>query len=313
MVRIYIGENSGFCFGVKRAFDSAIEMSKKVKVKTLGYVIHNDQAMKKLKEKGVEIIEDLENIDGVQDSLVVIRTHGAKKEIFEKLKKNNLRFLDATCPFVIRSQRIVEKFSEQGYGVIIFGDPNHPEVVSVVSYAKTKAVFVVQNPEDIQKIPPMKKFIVISQTTQKLDEFTEIVKRITERGFEIRVFNTVCEVTIDAQKEAYEIARLSDVVIVVGGRMSSNTAKLYKVCSSITKAYKIETADELELSWLEGKGKIGVVAGTSTPDWNIKEVIDKIKEAKAGEGVEMIRIGRKNRYSAPSETTTNPQDGEQLT
>lgn len=298
MTLVYIGENSGFCFGVKRAIDKTLELAEKGKVKTLGYVIHNEQAVRRLKEKGVEIIENPEEIDN-NGAFTVIRTHGVKKDLLEKLKNSNINFFDATCPFVIRSQRIVEKFSDQGYGIIIFGDPKHPEVVGVVSYAKTENVFVVQKPEDVSNIPPMKKFLVVSQTTQKLDEFIEVVKKVIERGFEVRVFNTVCEVTVDAQKEAYEIAKLSDVVIVVGGKMSSNTEKLYKVCKSITESHKIETADELEPEWIIKRDKIGVVAGTSTPDWIIKDVINKIKSIKSDK-VEIVRVGQKNRYSAES-------------
>lgn len=298
MTLVYIGENSGFCFGVKRAIDKTLELAEKGKVRTLGYVIHNEQAVRRLKEKGVEIIENPEELDN-NGAFTVIRTHGVKKDILEKLKSSNVNFFDATCPFVIRSQRIVEKFSDQGYGIIIFGDPKHPEVVGVVSYAKTENVFVVQKPEDVSNIPPMKKFLVVSQTTQKLDEFIEIVKKVIERGFEVRVFNTVCEVTVDAQKEAYEIAKLSDVVIVVGGKMSSNTDKLYKVCKGITESYKVETAEELESEWITNRNKIGVVAGTSTPDWIIKDVINKIKSIKSDK-VEIVRVGQKNRYSAES-------------
>lgn len=298
MVHIYIGENSGFCFGVKRAVDKATELSKEGRVKTLGYVIHNEQAINKLKEKGIEIAESLEEVKS--DDVLVIRTHGVKKEILEKLKEGNIKYFDATCPFVIRSQRIVEKYSDQGYGVIIFGDPKHPEVIGVISYSKTDKTFVVQKPEDVEKIPPMKKFLAISQTTQKLDDFIQVVKKVIERGFEVRVFNTVCEVTIDAQKEAYEIAKLSDIVIVVGGKMSSNTDKLYKVCKAITESYKVETSAEIKDSLINGKNKIGVVAGTSTPDWIIKEVIDRIRSIRKGEETEIIRIGQKNRYSAES-------------
>ncbi|MCS7212918.1 MAG: 4-hydroxy-3-methylbut-2-enyl diphosphate reductase [Candidatus Calescibacterium sp.] len=298
MTLVYIGENSGFCFGVKRAIDKTLELAEKGKVKTLGYVIHNEQAVRRLKEKGVEIIENPEELDN-NGAFTVIRTHGVKKDLLEKLKSSNINFFDATCPFVIRSQRIVEKFSDQGYGIIIFGDPKHPEVVGVVSYAKTENVFVVQKPEDVSNIPPIKKFLVVSQTTQKLDEFIEIVKKVIERGFEVRVFNTVCEVTVDAQKEAYEIAKLSDVVIVVGGKMSSNTDKLYKVCKGITESHKVETAEELESEWITNRNKIGVVAGTSTPDWIIKDVINKIKSIKSDK-VEIVRVGQKNRYSAES-------------
>lgn len=300
MVKIYIGENSGFCFGVKRAIDKTLELAEKGRVKTLGYVIHNSQAVKKLREKNVDIVEDPENFNVDGSFSVVVRTHGVKKSILQRLKESGVNFFDATCPFVIRSQRIVEKFSDQGYGVVIFGNPNHPEVIGVVSYAKTDKVFVVQKPEDVEKIPPMKKFLVVSQTTQKLDEFIEIVKKIIERGFEVRVFNTVCEVTIDAQKEAYEIAKMSDIVIVVGGKMSSNTDKLYKVCKGITEAHKVETADEIDERWFDSKSSIGVVAGTSTPDWIIREVIEKIKKIKNGEKIDIIPVGNKNKYSADS-------------
>lgn len=313
MIKVFIGENSGFCFGVKRAIDKIVELTdKKEKVYSLGYVIHNPQAIEKIKQKGAEIIENPEDIlklsnqnsqpkNGITpiDGKVVIRTHGVKKEITETLKKNKVDFFDATCPFVTRSQRIVEKLSDQGYGIVIFGNPEHPEIVGVVSYAKTKNVFVVQKPEDVELIPPMKKIAVVSQTTQKLDDYIEIVKKLIEKGFEIRVFNTVCEVTVDAQKEAYEIAKMSDIVIVIGGKMSSNTDKLYKVCKNITSAYKIETADEIDPSWLKGKKNIGIVAGTSTPDWIIKDTIKKIEEI-TGEKVKIQRVGKKNKFSAES-------------
>jgi len=296
-VKIFIGENSGFCFGVKRAVDKALELAQSGKVYSLGYIIHNEQAVQKLKEAGVETKENPEDIPSLNGAKVIIRTHGVKKQVIEDLKKRKIEFFDATCPFVIRSQRIVEKLSDQGYGIIIFGNPDHPEVIGVVSYVKTKNFFIVQKPEDVDSIPYMKKVAVISQTTQRLDDFIEVVKRIIEKGFEIRVFNTVCEVTVDAQKEAKEIAELSDVVIVVGGKMSSNTEKLYKVCKNLVEAHKIETADELEKDWVLGKEKIGIVAGTSTPDWVVLDVIKKIKDLLGNEKIEIVRVGKKNKFS----------------
>ncbi len=300
MTEIYIGENSGFCFGVKRAIDKTLEVSNNgsSRVATLGYIIHNTQAVRKLKDFGVKIIEDPQDFENQLNGVthVIIRTHGVKKEITEKLKQKMINFFDATCPFVIRSQRIVEKFSDLGYDIVIFGNPDHPEVVGVISYAKGR-VYVVQNPQDVEKLPFMRKVVVVSQTTQKLDDFIEVVKKILERGFEVRVFNTVCEVTIDAQKEAYDIAKISDIVIVVGGRMSSNTDKLYKVCKDLVETHKIETADELLEDWVANKNKIGIVAGTSTPDWVIKEVIDKIKKLKQDD-IKIIKVGKKNKFSA---------------
>ncbi len=300
MTEIYIGENSGFCFGVKRAIDKTLEVSNNgsSRVATLGYIIHNTQAVRKLKDFGVKIIEDPQDFENQLNGVthVIIRTHGVKKEITEKLKQKMINFFDATCPFVIRSQRIVEKFSDLGYDIVIFGNPDHPEVVGVISYAKGR-VYVVQNPQDVEKLPFMRKVVVVSQTTQKLDDFIEVVKKILERGFEVRVFNTVCEVTIDAQKEAYDIAKISDIVIVVGGRMSSNTDKLYKVCKDLVETHKIETADELLEDWVANKNKIGIVAGTSTPDWVIKEVIDKLKKLKQDD-IKIIKVGKKNKFSA---------------
>ncbi len=299
MIKIFIGENSGFCFGVKRAIDKAEEIAKHSKVATLGYVIHNPQAIERLKRKGVQIIEDPNNFRStdLNGTELVIRTHGVRKEMYEQLKRSGLKFFDATCPFVIRSQRIVEKFSSLGYSVVIFGDPNHPEVVGVVSFSKSKNIFVVRKPEEVDNIPFTRKVIVVSQTTQKLDDFTEVVKKVLQKAFEVRVFNTVCEVTVEAQREAKEIAELSDVVMVVGGKMSSNTDKLYKVCKDLVKSYKIETADEIQQEWIQKAEKIGIVAGTSTPDFIIKDVIRKIEEIKR-DSAEIIRIGRKNRFSA---------------
>ena len=297
-MKVLVGSNSGFCFGVKRAIDKAYELKEKGNVITLGPIIHNQIVVQKLEKDGIKSVEDIKEISNFTNSYVVVRTHGAKKGVKEEIESKGFKVVDATCPFVLRSHRLVERMIEENFFVIIFGNPEHPEVKSVVSYAPENMVRVIKSKEEIDSLPYMKKVALISQTTQSIWDFQEVVKKLVEKVFELRVFNTVCEVTLEAQKEAHQIAKLSDIVIVIGGKMSSNTEKLYKICKTVNNnTIKVEDSNfEIDCSLFSNVKTVGITAGTSTADWIIKEVIEKLRKISKN-NLEIVIYGQKNQYS----------------
>lgn len=298
-MKVLVGSNSGFCFGVKRAIDKAYELKEKGNVITLGPIIHNQIVVQKLEKDGIKSMEDAKEISNFINSYVIVRTHGAKKGVKEGIESKGFKVVDATCPFVLRSHRLVERMIKENFFVIIFGNPEHPEVKSVVSYAPENMVRVIKSKEEIDNLPYMKKVALISQTTQGIWDFQDVVKKLVEKVFDLRVFNTVCEVTLDAQKEAQEIAKISNIVIVIGGKMSSNTEKLYKVCKTVNNnTIKVEDSNDFEIdsSVFSNVKTVGITAGTSTSDTIIKEVIEKLRKISKND-LEIVIYGRKNQYS----------------
>ncbi|GAB6182490.1 4-hydroxy-3-methylbut-2-enyl diphosphate reductase [Thermodesulfovibrio hydrogeniphilus] len=277
MHEIILVEGAGFCFGVKRAIDIAFDIAKKHKngVFTLGPIIHNPQVIERLKEMGINPIEDVSAQENI--NTLIIRAHGIPKDKLKELKSKNYEIIDATCPFVKRAQNIAEKLSQEGYQVLIIGDSEHPEVKGIVSYAGEKAVVVSSD-----EIPNLNKKIgIIQQTTQPLSKVKEILNKIInslDEFEEIRIFNTLCNFTSKRLESTEKVANQVDVMIVIGGRNSANTTQLANLCKKIgVKTYHIEEAKEIDKNWLKDVKKIGVTAGASTPQWIIDEVIDKIK------------------------------------
>ncbi len=276
-MEIKLAKNYGFCFGVKRAIKIAEENPSSV---TFGPLIHNKKEIERLQKNfQVGLVEDLEEVK--EGERVVIRTHGIPKQMLHKLKSKNARIIDATCPFVTKPQEIVEQMSKEGYSVVIFGDKNHPEIKGVMSYAKEP--IVVLSVEELRSyLPKIKERVAtVAQTTRKFEEYQRVVNFLMEHKKEVRVFNTICNATFENQDAARDLSKEVDVMIIIGGKNSSNTKQLYNICKeNCPDSYLVEDESELQPEWFVGKRSCGITAGASTPDWIIEKVIEKIKKIK---------------------------------
>jgi 4-hydroxy-3-methylbut-2-en-1-yl diphosphate reductase len=267
----------GFCFGVRRAIKIIEDAAGKYPaICTLGPIVHNRTVVNNLAKKGVQVIDDIGNIT---EPAVAITSHGISPDLIEQLKSGNLEIVDTTCPTVRSAQRAAKKLSESGFGVIIYGDSDHPEVKGLLGWAGSYAVATLdaQDPA-IGKLP--KKIGILSQTTQSKVQFAQFVKDLIlvyfPRETEIRIINTLCGETQKRQEAALDLAAKSDLMIVVGGQNSANTKRLAELCSPNVETHLIENSDEIKPDWLKGKQHIGITAGASTPDEAISEVMEKI-------------------------------------
>lgn len=272
-MEVKLAKNYGFCFGVKRAIELA---EKKQNGITLGPLIHNAKEINRLKEKfNVVVNEDIQAIP--QDAEVIIRTHGIPKQDLQKLKEKTNKITDATCPFVTKPQKICEEMSAKGYQIVIFGDIKHPEVKGVMSYCSNTPL-VVEDLESLKKIKVRDKVALVSQTTKNINLFLEIANYLISRCSECRVFNTICNATFDNQDSARNLAQEVDIMVIVGGKNSSNTKQLYKISKEYCKdCYLIEDFSELDATWFIDKKICGVTAGASTPNWIINKVVKTIE------------------------------------
>ena len=272
-MKIELASSYGFCFGVKRAIKIAENAKDAV---TIGPIIHNNDEINRLnKNFNVKTLEGISEIDG--EKKAIIRTHGITKGDLAELKKSDIKVIDATCPFVTKPQQICEKMSKEGYDIVIFGDEKHPEIKGVKSYAVGK-VFVVLEESELEGVKLAQKVAVISQTTRKVEKFMQIVNYLMLRVKEVRVFNTICNATFENQEAVKNLAVRADVMVVIGGKNSSNTKQLYLISKTACEdSYLVENELELERAWFEGKKLCGVSAGASTPDWIIQKVVDKLE------------------------------------
>lgn len=275
MVKITIAKSAGFCFGVKRAIDLAQDIaSKNSDVYTFGPLIHNPQEVARLEKENIKVIEDYSKIE---KGVLVLRTHGIPLDIYENLsKKENIKIVDAACPFVKKAQDIIKELSKDSEQIVIVGEKKHPEVVALVSYGKGKCL-VVEDKNDVKNVKKTDIIYIVSQTTQSPKKFEEIVNEISKIS-QVKVFNTICRATFDRQSAAAKLAKEVDVMIVIGGKNSGNTTRLYQICSNITKTYHIEDVDEIKPAWFDKVEAVGITAGASTPDWIIENIKRRIKE-----------------------------------
>lgn len=282
-MKLIIAKSAGFCFGVKRAMEIALEAVKKYPqhLYTFGPLIHNPQAVEYLERLGIKVRDRIEHISR---GAVILRSHGVSLKDLEKAKRKGLKIIDATCPIVKRAHFFAKFLRRNGYALLIVGDADHPEVEAIQSYFD-KGVEVVEKPEALKRLGRWEKLGIIAQTTQSFDLFKEIVAASLERAKEVRVFNTICHATTIRQKEAVEIARKVECMIVVGGYNSGNTQRLAGICREIQpETHHIETARELNPRWLAKKERIGLTAGASTPSWIIKEVEREVRRLKGLKG-----------------------------
>ena len=276
-------KTAGFCFGVKRAVDTVYEQLEKASesttIYTYGPIIHNEEVVKDMKQKGIIVLQSEAELDALTEGTVIIRSHGVEKAIYDKLNAKGIKIVDATCPFVKKIHNIVQKESTNGNYIIIVGNPQHPEVEGIRGWAGIKAV-VVQTKEDIDKliIPENEKVCVVSQTTFNYNKFKELVEIILKKSYDVSVLNTICGATRERQTEARSIAEEVDAMIVIGDKHSSNTQKLFEICKGACKdTYYIQTLDDLDLNQLGSVETVGITAGASTPNNIIEEVQNNVR------------------------------------
>ncbi|MDE6789777.1 MAG: bifunctional 4-hydroxy-3-methylbut-2-enyl diphosphate reductase/30S ribosomal protein S1 [Ruminococcus sp.] len=276
MNKVTVAESAGFCFGVDRAVKIVYnELNGNTKVATLGPIIHNQDVVNDMKSKGARVVESVDEL--LPDETVVIRSHGVGKEVYRKITEKGNRMLDATCPFVSKIHKIAAEKTKDGYIILIAGDVDHPEVQGIIGHCEQNYV-VFKNSFELkhvfEKNPDFfqKKLAFVAQTTYNIIEWEECLKVIPKNALDIVIFDTICNATDTRQSDAAELAKSSDVMLVVGGKHSSNTVKLYEVCSRYCQTYHIENSDELSSLKLPCAGRIGITAGASTPAYIIKEV-----------------------------------------
>ncbi|HYA87011.1 MAG TPA: 4-hydroxy-3-methylbut-2-enyl diphosphate reductase [Nitrospirota bacterium] len=274
-MEIFLADKAGFCFGVKRAINTAFEAVGKTQVYCLGPLIHNPQEVDRLRRAGVQTVEDFTSLS--PGDTLIIRSHGVPPRVLSQAREMGLTIIDLTCPFVGKAQRYAEELHKEGYQVVVVGEKKHPEVQSILGFAGESAV-IVESANDVKGLKLQGRIGVVAQTTQSYGNFSEIVLTLLRISKELKVFNTICSSTKERQEAARVLARQVDLMLVVGGRNSANTSRLADLCRKEGKpTYHIEIADEINAAWLNGIHKVGVTAGASTPDWIVEGVIDKLK------------------------------------
>ena len=279
-MEVLLAKSAGFCFGVKRAVDRVYELAQtSAKIYTYGPIIHNEEVVGDLEKKGVSVIEAKEELRQIKEGVIVIRSHGVAKEIYDQIEQQGLECVDATCPFVKRIHNIVEKESANGKQILIIGNAGHPEVEGIMGWSSTPAM-VAECAEEIEQIHcnPDQPVCIVSQTTFNYNKFQELVEIFEKKGYDISVVNTICNATEERQTEAKEIAAKVDAMIIIGGRHSSNTRKLYEICSrECADTYFIQTLDDLHLDLPKSVRLVGITAGASTPNKIIEEVQNYVR------------------------------------
>ena len=276
-MEIIVANTAGFCFGVNRAVDSVYKNIQQQPLYTYGPIIHNPQVVEELREQNVIPVH---SVDEINEGTIIIRSHGVSKDVYGEINKKGLAYIDSTCPYVKRIHKIVDEYSQKGYQVVIVGDRNHPEVQGISGWSNGEAI-IIEKPEELEElsISKAKPICLVSQTTYREDRFESVLNALKDNHYEVEGFNTICKATSDRQQEAIEISKMVDKMIVIGGRESSNTRKLYEICKNYCKeTYHIETIKDLELNKFNSNDKIGITAGASTPARIIKEVITAMND-----------------------------------
>lgn len=279
MKNVVLAKSAGFCFGVKRAVDMVYEQAGNKDVYTFGPIIHNEEVVKDLESKGVKVIESIEQIEDIHDGIVIIRSHGVSKNVYDKIHKQGVQIIDATCPFVLKIHKIVKEESAKGKQIVIIGNENHPEVEGIMGWSKTPTI-VIDTPQKANELvlPKGTSVCIVSQTTFNYKKFQELVEIILKKGYNTTISNTICNATEERQTEARDIAKQVDAMIVVGGSSSSNTRKLYEICKNeCENTFYIQTLSDLDLSKLGMADCIGITAGASTPNNIIEEVYTNVR------------------------------------
>ena len=314
-LEILVGDYAGFCFGVDRAMDIAFEAgeSKDKDVYTLGPLIHNPQAVKKLDKVGVGLTE---SVGEVTEGTIIIRSHGVAPEVITQAKEKGLEVINATCPFVKKAQEKAKKLKEDGYQVLISGDKNHPEVTGILGHTNEQAI-VIEDETDFSKVPQTDKIGVITQTTQSISHLKKLVNHLLPRVKDLKVHNTICTTTSQRQEEAAQLAQKVDLMIVLGGYNSANTNRLAEICREHgVTTHHVETSEELQADWFTNIKKIGITAGASTPNWIIKEAVKRMEEINEEQETEVVEekdaeVEQEATEEAPNEETAVEMEEEE--
>ncbi len=276
-MEVIVAKTAGFCFGVHRAVDTVYEQAEKGDgpIYTYGPIIHNEEVVKDLEQKGVRVINGESELAELTEGTVIIRSHGVPRRIYEQIECQGLKLVDATCPFVKKIHRIVEKKSSEGYEIVIIGNADHPEVEGICGWA-SGPVTVIETEEEARnyRTDSRKPLCIVSQTTFNYKKFDKLVEIISEMRYDNPdILNTICNATEERQTEAKALASRADAVIVIGGKHSSNTQKLFEICKKeCSNTYYIQTLVDLDIRLLPSRGCVGITAGASTPNNLIEEV-----------------------------------------
>nr|WP_295305169.1 4-hydroxy-3-methylbut-2-enyl diphosphate reductase [uncultured Blautia sp.] len=283
-MEVKVAKTAGFCFGVQRAVDKVYELigSCPDKLFTLGPIIHNEEVVGDLEKKGVQVASEEELGSLPEGSTVVIRSHGVGKEVYDQLKEYGLSYVDVTCPFVLKIHRIVEKESKAGSHIVIIGDPDHPEVVGICGWCMGPYTVIRTEQDALDFVPPEGKNVcIVSQTTFNYNKFKDLVEILRKKRYDntvlniLNILNTICNATEERQREAKSIAGEVDTMLVVGGRHSSNTQKLFEICKKeCENTYYIQTPVDLDSDMFQCSSYVGITAGASTP----KKIIEEVQE-----------------------------------
>ncbi len=280
-MEVIVAKTAGFCFGVKRAVDQVYEQIQKARgpVYTFGPIIHNEEVVRDLEEKGVKVLETVEELEKLKEGTVIIRSHGVGRYVYDLLDREGITVVDATCPFVKKIHRIVAEQKEKGRRVVIIGNPDHPEVEGIRGWGEEDTL-VVKDASQIDDLPLCQgeKLCVVSQTTFNYNKFQDLVEKFKKKGYDIIVLNTICNATQERQVEAKRIASEVDAMIVIGGRHSSNTQKLYEICQRECKnTFFIQTLGDFNPECVNSVRSVGITAGASTPKQIIEEVHTNVR------------------------------------
>lgn len=280
-MNVILAKSAGFCFGVKRAVDTVYErILEKEPLYTFGPIIHNEEVVRDLEEKGVVVVNDVDELAGKPQGTVIIRAHGVERGVCEKIQALGFSIVDATCPFVLKIHRLVERYSGEDCHIVIVGNASHPEVKGIKSWSNAEDTRVIGTREEAEKYDAShgKKVCIVSQTTFNYNKFQELVEIFLKKGYDISVVNTICNATEERQTEAKDIAAKVDAMIVIGGKHSSNTRKLYEICCrECAHTCLIQTLDDLHLELPKAVRLVGITAGASTPNKLIEEVQNYVR------------------------------------
>uniref|UniRef100_UPI003FED79D8 4-hydroxy-3-methylbut-2-enyl diphosphate reductase n=1 Tax=Roseburia sp. TaxID=2049040 RepID=UPI003FED79D8 len=281
-MNVILAKSAGFCFGVKRAVDMVYKEADRgdTPIYTYGPIIHNEEVVSDLEAKGVRVIEDVDELRDAPKGIVIIRSHGVGPSVYREIQKLGFEIVDATCPFVLKIHRLVEQHSREGERIVIIGNASHPEVAGIREWSEDAQTTIIGSREEAENftVKDGKKVCIVSQTTFNYNKFQELVEIISEKGYDIIVLNTICNATEERQTEAARIAAEVDAMIVIGGRSSSNTQKLFEICKKeCNNTYYIQTVKDLDLTCLKSIDNVGITAGASTPNKIIEEVQKNVR------------------------------------
>ena len=288
-MKVTLAKTAGFCFGVQRAADTVYRvleeehekpLDEQRSIYTYGPIVHNETVIQKLAAEGVQVIESEEELATLHDGIVIIRAHGVPKHIYELLQKQRVEAVDASCPFVQKIQRLVQQHTVAGEEIFVTGNPEHPEVIGIMGWAEG-GISAIPDIETAEKLPngEGRSVVVVSQTTFNIDKFKLIIDILKKKHYYVNAINTICNATFERQSEAKELAKQSDAMIVIGGRSSSNTKKLFEICKDQCRNTQlIQTVGDLNFVQDEAVQNVGITAGASTPKEIIEEVQNYVRD-----------------------------------